>query len=88
MIGLSIGAENDFLAYLASRYFGLRAYGAVCGLLLSSVLCGTAFAPIAYAMWFETYGTYVGILGLGVVANIVAVVITAFLGPYPAWHGA
>lgn len=88
MIGLSIGAENDFLAYLASRYFGLRAYGVVCGLLLASVLCGTAFAPIAYATWFETYGSYVGILRLGVGATFVAVAIIALLGPYPDWDEA
>ena len=88
MVGLSIGAELDFLAYLASRYFGLRAYGSVCGLLLAAILCGSALAPVTYALWFEAHGSYIGILGLCVIANLVAVAITALLGPYPDWQGA
>ena len=87
MIGMSIGAELDLLAYLASRYFGLLAYGSVCGLLLASILCGSALAPLAYALWFETHGSYVGILALCVGANLLGVAITALLGRYPEWQG-
>ena len=31
LVGLGIGAEVDIIAYLTSRYFGLRSYGAICG---------------------------------------------------------
>ena len=31
LIGLGLGAEVDIMAYLMSRYFGLRSFGAICG---------------------------------------------------------
>ena len=85
-IGLSFGAELDLLAYLASRYFGLRALGSVCGILLASILIGTAISPVAFALWFESAGSYIGILSLCVVINAIAMLITALLGPYPNWE--
>jgi len=87
-IGLSFGAELDLLAYLASRYFGLRALGSVCGILLASILVGTAISPVAFALWFESAGSYIGALGFSVILNAVAVLITALLGPYPDWEQA
>ena len=34
-IGLSIGAEHDMVASIVSRFFGIRAFGALFGLLMS-----------------------------------------------------
>jgi MFS family permease len=31
LVGLGLGAETDIMAYLVSRYFGLRSYGAIFG---------------------------------------------------------
>lgn len=86
MVGLSLGAEIDTLAYLIGRYFGLRAFGSTYGLLFAAVLTGTAVGPVAFGFGFEATGSYVGILTFCVAANIVAVVLMGLLGPYPDWE--
>ena len=53
LIGFSIGAEIDLMAYLASRYFGLRHYGAIYGVLFASLLVGTSLGPVSYGLAYE-----------------------------------
>lgn len=88
MVGLSLGAEIDILAYLASRYFGLRAYGTVYGLLFSASLVGTATGPYAFGLGFDLSGSYHVILVTCVVINMLAIVLTGMLGRYPDWSRA
>jgi MFS family permease len=88
LIGLSLGAEIDILAFLASRYFGLRAYGTVYGLLFAAVLLGTATGPYIFGLGFDLSGSYDTVLVGCVVANILAVLLTGLLGPYPDWEKA
>ncbi len=85
-VGLSLGAEVDLLAYLTGRYFGLKSFGTTYGLLFSAVLLGTALGPLAFGIGFDTTGSYIGILTLCVAINIVAVILSAFLGKYPDWE--
>ena len=86
LIGLSLGAEIDLMAYLASRYFGLRSFGTVCGLLFAAILCGTAFGPRMLALGYENSGSYVGILKICVGINFLALIPTALLRAYPNWE--
>ena len=86
LIGLSLGAEVDLLAYLATRYFGLRAFGSIYGLLFAAILVGTATGPFVFGLAFEMTGSYVEIVGFCVAVNIVAVLLTALLGKYPDWE--
>jgi len=86
MVGLSLGAEVDLLAYLTGRYFGLRTFGATYGLLFAAILTGTALGPLAFGIGFETTGSYTGILTICVGVNILAILLTALLGPYPDWE--
>jgi MFS family permease len=62
LIGLSIGAEIDLLAYLATRYFGLQSFGLAFGLLFSAFLIGSATGPVAYGAGFDTTGSYTVVL--------------------------
>jgi MFS family permease len=88
MIGLSLGAEVDILAYLTSRYFGLKAFGTIYGMFFAAVLFGTAFGPVSFGLAFERTGTYVDILVVCVLLNVIALGVTAFLRPYPDWEKA
>lgn len=45
MIGFGAGVEYDFLAYLVSRYFGLRNYSSVYGALYGFFAIGAGFGP-------------------------------------------
>jgi len=75
LIGLSIGAEIDLLAYLATRYFGLQSFGLAYGLLFSAFLIGSAIGPVLYGAGFDTTGTYLTVLRI----CAAMLVITAFV---------
>jgi MFS family permease len=85
MAGLCLGAEYDLAAYLVSRYFGLRSFGTICGLLIACILFGSASSPLAYGLWFETAGSYTGILIIAVMLTATAAFVAAVLGPFPDW---
>lgn len=86
LIGLSIGAEIDLMAFLATRYFGLRHFGEIYGLLFASLLIGTSFGPVTYGYVYESQGSYVWILALGCALNGAASLLTASLPRYPELH--
>lgn len=88
MVGLSLGAEVDLLAYLTGRYFGLKSFGSTYGLLFAAILAGTALGPLAFGIGFELTGSYTAILVLCVIINLVAVGLTSLLGKYPDWERA
>lgn len=88
LIGLSLGAEVDLLAYLATRYFGLRSFGSIYGLLFAAILAGTATGPIVFGLGYEATGSYVSVLVFCVGVNVLAVLLTALLGKYPDWEKA
>jgi MFS family permease len=58
LVGLSMGAEIDLLAFLTSRYFGLRRFGRIYGLLFSGFLLGASTGPLAYGALFDEAGHY------------------------------
>jgi MFS family permease len=88
LVGLSLGAEVDIVAYLCGRYFGLKSFGAAYGMLFAANLVGTALGPFAFGVGFELTGSYVGILSVCVVLNMLVVGLMALLRPYPNWETA
>ncbi len=82
LLGLSMGAEIDLLAYLAGRYFGLRSFAVIYGLLFSAFLAGTALGPWAYGEAYDRYGSYSLMLAAGGGCCALAAVLTGFL---PRW---
>ena len=85
LFGLGVGAETDLLAYLVSRYFGLKHLGEIFGYLFAAFMVGTSMGPLALGFIFDTFGNY----DLGVFAVTGMLVIAIFLclklGPFPAW---
>lgn len=57
-IGLSLGAENDAMGYIAGRYFGLRSFGRIYSLLLCAYLTGSAIGPYVLAVSYDATGSY------------------------------
>ncbi len=83
MIGLSLGAEVDLLAYLCGKYFGLRSFGEIYGILFISVLLGSALGSVAFGYGFELLGSYTEVLSFCAILNLFALIIINILGPYP-----
>lgn len=57
-IGFSIGAELDLIGYMTARYFGMRAFGRIYGLLYIAVLAGSALSPLAYGVMVDATASY------------------------------
>ena len=45
MIGFGAGVEYDFMAYLVSKYFGMKSYSAIYGALYGFFAAGAGFGP-------------------------------------------
>jgi hypothetical protein len=65
LIGLALGAEMDLMAFIVSRYFGLKSFGEIFGYLFAIFSLGASVGPIAMGMSFDLTGSYDrGIIGL------------------------
>ena len=82
-IGLSAGAEFDLLAFLTSRYFGLRNFAGIYALLFIAFLIGASLGPLAYGAVYEQTGSYLWILSGCTVFTVIAGLIIVSLPRYP-----
>jgi MFS family permease len=82
LLGLSLGAEVDMLAYLTSRYFGLKNFAQIFGAMFSAVMVAMSLSPLAFGAVFDHTGSYQSILALGVPLCVMAIVLVLMLRPY------
>ena len=82
-IGISYGAEMDLISFLVSRYFGLRRYGRLYGLMYSLTLIGTFLSPILYGWTKDTYDTYVPMIAVAIGLLSLSAAIFALLPAFP-----
>lgn len=62
LIGLSQGAESDVAAYIVARYFGLKVYGSVLGLVLTGIGGATVLGAIILSASLDLTGSYTAFL--------------------------
>lgn len=83
LVGAAAGAEADMMAFFAARYFGLRAFNAILGLLGMSFGLGIAFGGIGAGVLFDLEGSYDTMIrlavGLGVV-SAAALLLSGLVG--------
>jgi MFS family permease len=82
MLGVSLGAEVDMLAYLTSRYFGLKNFAQIFGVMFSAVMVAMSLSPVAFGAVYDYTGSYRAILALGVPLCLMAIVLVLMLRPY------
>ncbi len=82
LCGAGIGAEIDIMGYLLSRYFGMRSFGRIYGLVFAAFNLGTGFGPAISGWTFDVNKSYAPILYIymGVLALVCAALLT--LGEY------
>jgi imidazolonepropionase-like amidohydrolase/sugar phosphate permease len=85
LIGMGMGAENDIIAYVVSRYFGLRAYSEIYGYVLISFAMGGIIGPLMMGVGFDKTGSYRLILGVFLAATLLGALMMTRLGPYRVW---
>jgi cyanate permease len=82
LIGLGIGGELDLMAFLISRYFGLRAFGALYGLLTGLFYIGAKGGPFMVNVIYEATGSYHLVLVIAGIIMPASSLIIWRLGPY------
>jgi len=83
LIGFSVGVEYDLLAYLTSRYFGLRSYATIYGFMYVFFGIGAGVGPMLFGWAFGLSKSYTPILHIALVTLAVSALCLLALGRYP-----
>lgn len=78
--GLTLGAEVDVIAYLATRYLGLKNFGALFGAMVGAMALGIALGPLAASKVYDAYHDYNYFLLLTMAAMAASSLFMATLG--------
>ena len=82
-VGFALGTEGDTVAYLASRYFGLRHYGKIYGMMFGLYGFGFGAGSFIGGAIYDATGSYNAAFGLFSGLLLMAMLLLATLGPYP-----
>jgi len=86
LIGIAAGAEFDLIAYLVSRYFGLRHYGKIYSMLYATFVFGSGIAPPIFAYFHDLHGSYNLVMTSATVLFISGATSLLLLGRYPKFN--
>jgi MFS family permease len=82
LIGATLGAESELIAYLTSRFYPRRLYGRMYGLLFPFFMAGVSLGPLAFAMLFDAAGSYRPGFLVMAVAQLLGCLLLTRVGPY------
>jgi hypothetical protein len=77
-----MGSEVDIIAFLMSRYFGLRSLGRTIGVAFGAFVLAGGIGPLVMGLSFDRTGSYGLPLAGFFAATLVAGALVARLGPY------
>lgn len=83
LIGLAVGAEFDIASFLTARYFGLRNFATIYGLLFSVFSIGITFGPLVISLQYDRTGSYNASLMLLAACFAGAGLLLLLCRPYP-----
>jgi MFS family permease len=88
LLGVGIGAEGDIMAYLVSRYFGLKAFGEIYAYVLAIYTLGAVAGPLVMGLSFDSSGSYESALIPFLFLTVAGAFLMTRLGPYQTWQSA
>ncbi len=83
VLGAAVGAEVNILAYLTSRYFGVRHYGVLFGIVYSMVIVGGGLGPLLGGVIYDATKSYDMLAWTVLPMCIACAVLVLMMGPYP-----
>ena len=83
LVGIGMGSEVDVVAYMSSRYFGMRRYGLVFAILISTYGFAVGTSSWVVGKVYDRFGTYDPALLVLMPAIAAAVVLVISLGRPP-----
>jgi len=82
LVGIGLGAEVDLIAFLLSRYLGMRSFGEIYGYFFAIFMLGAGLGPFAMGVSFDRTGSYKLMLVCFGLALAPASLMMLRLGPY------
>jgi MFS family permease len=71
LAGLGAGCELDLIPYMLRRYFGLRSFSTLYGLIYTVFAVSGAVAPLIVGHIYDATGSYTGILNIFCAATLI-----------------
>lgn len=84
LIGLTLGAEVDVVAYVIARYSGMARYSSVYGLTVTVLTFAVALGTSGIGILHDYFGDYTVALTIGAACFVASGLAYLSLGPYPA----
>jgi predicted MFS family arabinose efflux permease len=81
--GLAAATEVDLVAFLTSRYFGMKAYGKIYGWQITTFYIGAATGPLAAGMAYDTLKGYTEVLYVAAALLVTGALVVGSLGRPP-----
>jgi MFS family permease len=85
-MGLAAAAEVDLVAFLTSRYLGMKAYGKIYGFQTSAFYLGAALGPIAVGLAYDHFQSYRLILNYSAAILVFGGLVVGSLGMPPNFN--
>jgi len=82
LVGLGLGAEVDLIAFLQSRYLGLKAFGEIYGYLFAIFMLGSGLGPFLMGQSFKLLHSYEPALMVMAAGLVLACLLMSRLGTY------
>ena len=82
LFGIGIGAEFDVISFLVTRYFGLKSFGVIYGINISTFSIGIGLGPAIMGYGYDKYGDYSVSIWIAMGALLVGSLLIARLGKY------
>jgi MFS family permease len=83
LCGIGLGGQAGLMAFFASRYFGLKAYGTVFGTMFGMILFGSGVGPFLGGLSFDLLHSYQPAMIAFAMCLLGVSVLFLPLGPYP-----
>ncbi|WP_294190567.1 MFS transporter [uncultured Sphingomonas sp.] len=83
LLGLGQGAEFDIVGFVVARYFGMRNFGGLFGLVVFSIAVGVAVGSSLIGLSFDAFHSYDPGLGVAAGALVLSGLAYLLLGRYP-----
>ena len=87
-VGLAAGVEFDMMAYLTSRYFGMKSYGRLYGIVYAAYGLGAGTSPIVFNILRGDDLDYARVLSFAAVGFVLGGAILLSLGKYRGFEDA
>jgi MFS family permease len=82
LVGLAAGVEFDLMAYFVSRYFGMKSYGRIYGLIYAAFGLGSGTSPIIFNLLRGDDPNYSSVLVIVAFGFLLGSALLLFLGRY------